>query len=73
MTAPPPVGYRVQLRRKNMKTFEIDVRRTSFITLLVDAENEQEAEKLAWHKIQYDPVNDDHASWDIESIEEVPA
>jgi hypothetical protein len=56
-----------------MKTFEIDVRRTSFITLLVDAENEQEAEKLAWQKIQYDPVNDDHASWDIENIEEVPA
>ncbi len=50
------------------KTFEVEYRRTSYITVTVEAENEDDAETLAWQKINYDPVNE-CASWDIESIE----
>ena len=52
-----------------MKTYEVELRRTSFIVVTVEAENEDDAEALAWQEIN-DPVNE-CASWDIESIEEV--
>lgn len=55
-----------------MKTFEVELRRTSYIVLTIDAENEDDAEAKAWEKIKYDPVNDDdEASWEVESIERV--
>jgi hypothetical protein len=52
------------------KTYEVELRRTSFIVVTVEAENEDDAETRAWQEINYDPVNE-CASWDIESIEEV--
>lgn len=54
-----------------MKTYEVELRRTSYITMTVEAENPEQAEDKAWEKLQYDPVND-VASWDVESIEELP-
>lgn len=54
-----------------MKTFEVELRRTSYIVLTIEAENEDDAEAKAWGKIKYDPVNDDDASWEVESIERV--
>lgn len=53
-----------------MKTYAVEVRRTSFITIWVDAETEEKAEALAFEKIAAEQYHD-HASWDIESIEEV--
>jgi hypothetical protein len=53
-----------------MKTYEIELRRTSFITVTVEAENQEQAEDKAWQEINYDPVNDS-ASWDIEDIKEM--
>jgi hypothetical protein len=52
------------------KTYEVELRRTSFITVWVDAENEDEAEALAWQESMTFHSHHD-ASWDIESIEEV--
>ena len=52
------------------KTYEIELRRTSFITVTVEAETQEQAEDKAWQKINYDPVND-YASWDIEDIKEM--
>ena len=34
-----------------MKTFEVELRRTSYITITVEAENEDDAEMLAWQQI----------------------
>ena len=31
-----------------MKTYEIELRRTSFITVTVEAENQEQAEDKAW-------------------------
>jgi hypothetical protein len=53
-----------------MKTYEVELRRTSFIVVTVEAENEDEAEALAWQESMVFDGNHD-ASWDIESIEEV--
>jgi hypothetical protein len=52
------------------KTYEVELRRTSFITVTVEAENEDDAKALAWQQsMPYHSTYDSH--WDIESIEEV--
>lgn len=53
-----------------MKSFEVEVRRTSFITLWVNADTKEQAETLAWAQIDDDNYTD-HATWDIEYVEEV--
>ena len=53
-----------------MKMYEVELRRTSFITVTVEAENAEEAAGKAWDEINNRPDSDD-ASWDVESIEEV--
>jgi len=52
------------------KTYEVELRRTSFITVTVEAKDEADAEALAWQESMTFHSNHD-ASWDIESIEEV--
>ena len=52
-----------------MKTYQIELKRTSYINLTIEAENEDEAEALAWTQVDQDYYRDDGA-WDIESIEE---
>ena len=52
------------------KTYEVELRRTSFITVTVEAEDEYAAEELAWQEAMVAASKHD-ASWDIESIEEV--
>jgi hypothetical protein len=52
------------------KTYEIELRRTSFITVSVEAETIEEAEALAWDEVN-DRPDTNYASWDVESIEEV--
>jgi hypothetical protein len=53
-----------------MKTFEIELKRTSYITMTIEAETQDEAEALAWKKNDQDYYRDD-GSWEIESIEEL--
>jgi hypothetical protein len=53
-----------------MKTFEVELCRTSYVTLTVEAENEDDAEAKAWKEIQADYHRDD-ASWFVESVEEI--
>jgi hypothetical protein len=52
-----------------MRTFEVELRRTSYITLTVEAENEDDAEEKAW--LELDEHAHADANWDVESIEEV--
>jgi hypothetical protein len=53
-----------------VKTYEVELRRISYITLTVEAEDEDEAEALAWQKIDTTPISDDTV-WDLNSIEEL--
>ena len=52
-----------------MKTYEIELERTSYIIVTVEAENEDDAEVLA-HK-QAANEYDGYANWSTESIEEI--
>jgi len=51
-----------------MKTYQIELKRTSYINLTIEADNVDEAEALAWKQVDQDYYRDDGA-WDIESIE----
>lgn len=51
-----------------MKTYQIELKRTSYINLTIEAANVDEAEALAWKQVDQDYYRDDGA-WDIESIE----
>ena len=52
-----------------MKTYEIELRRVSYITMTVEAEDKDSAEDQAWEKC--DEFSDKEATWDVASIEEL--
>jgi hypothetical protein len=52
-----------------MKHFAVELKRTSYVNLTIEADNEEQAEALAWKRVQQDYYRDD-GNWDIESIEE---
>jgi hypothetical protein len=54
-----------------MKTYEVELRRTSYITLTVEAKDEDDAETQAWARVEADNVNINDAQWDVASIEEM--
>lgn len=54
-----------------MKTYEVELRRTSYITVTVEAENEEAAEELAWLELGKHEHEDSYADWALESIEEM--
>jgi hypothetical protein len=51
-----------------MKTYQIELKRTSYVNLTIEADNADEAEALAWKEIDHNYYRDD-GNWDIESIE----
>jgi len=53
-----------------MKTFEVELRRTSYIVLTVEAEDADQAEDMAWQVIEHGDYKHEDAAWDIESVEE---
>ena len=52
------------------KTYEVELRRESYVVLTVEADNEEQAEKEAWAEIERNPWEYGDASWSVESIEE---
>ena len=44
-------GLTLTEKGKRMKTYEVELRRVSYITLTVEAENEDDAEEKAWAEI----------------------
>ena len=52
-----------------MKTYEVELERTSYIIVTVEAENEDEAETLAYKQAASE--YDGYANWSTESIEEI--
>jgi len=55
---------------QTMKTYNVELKRTSYITVTVEAENKDDAVALAWQELERDNVNIEDASWDWEAIEE---
>jgi len=53
-----------------MKTFEVELRRTSFVVVTVDAETVEKAEALAFQEVE-GKGDSAYANWEVESIEEV--
>ncbi len=53
-----------------MKTYEIELRRTSYTVVTVEAENEEAAETLAWAELEKHEHKDGYGDWAIESVEE---
>jgi hypothetical protein len=51
-----------------MKTYQIELKRVSFVNLTIEAANEEDAEAQAWKQVEADYYRDDGA-WEIESIE----
>ena len=56
-----------------MKRFEVEFVRTSYITVVVEAESPDDAQEKAWHELEdtYEHHDLDDADWGIESIEEL--
>ena len=52
-----------------MKKYEVEFRRTSYITYTVEAESEEEAQSIAWSDISDHEFK--NADWEIESTEEI--
>ncbi len=48
-----------------MKTYQIELKRTSYINVTVEADNVEEAEEQAWSNLQ----DYGDADWEIETIE----
>lgn len=51
-----------------MKTYEVEMRRTSYIVITVQAESEEHAEELAWAELSFSGQATD---WEVESIEKM--
>ena len=53
-----------------MKTYQIELKRVSYVNLTIEADSQDEAEELAWQELTSDgSYGDSDADWDIESIE----
>lgn len=54
-----------------MKKFEVELRRTSYVVITVEATSEEDAETKAWEELDnnYEHGDCEDASWDVESVE----
>ncbi len=54
-----------------MKTYEVEYRRTSYITITVEANSKEEADEKAWREVEHDRADINDACWELELIQEV--
>jgi hypothetical protein len=52
-----------------MKTYQIELKRVSYVNLTIEAETAEQAEEIAWHELDAHEHRDSDANWEIESIE----
>lgn len=55
-----------------MKTYIVEMRRTSFVNVWVEAENQEEAENKAWKEVENMSYST-YADWEIGFVEEEAA
>lgn len=53
-----------------MKTYEVELKRESYITLTVEANSPDEAETKAWYEMERNYPNINDSTWLVSSIEE---
>jgi len=68
-----PARVEQQRRVDQMKKFEVEFRRHSYIIVTVEAKSKDEAIDKAWEELDnnYEHGDIEDASWDVESIEEI--
>jgi hypothetical protein len=55
-----------------MKTYEVELRYTSYTVITVEAASQEDAETIAWDEIATDgSYRSDYGDWQLESIEEI--
>jgi hypothetical protein len=52
-----------------MKTYQIELKRVSYVNLTIEADSQDEAEEIAWLELDAHEHRDSDANWGIESIE----
>ena len=56
-----------------MKTYEVEFKRTSFVTYSVEADSEEEAQEKAWEELESDNDWSGYdADWEIQMVESKP-
>ena len=53
-----------------MKQFAVELKRTSYITVYVDAETKEQAEEKVWNESEYGAYDDNDASWECSDVYE---
>jgi hypothetical protein len=53
-----------------MKQFAVELKRTSYITVFVDAETKEQAEEKVWNESEYGAYDDSDATWECSDIYE---
>jgi DNA-directed RNA polymerase subunit RPC12/RpoP len=53
-----------------MKTYQVELKRVSYVNLTVEADSLQAAEDAAWLELQTGDFDDSYADWTLESIDE---
>jgi hypothetical protein len=58
-----------------MKIYEVELKRTGYVVISVEAANPEDAEMKAWDKLatNADSWNDSDGNWEVEGIEEQTA
>jgi hypothetical protein len=52
-----------------MKTYQVELKRVAYVTMTLEADNEDQAEALAWDELASDGSWGSDAEWFVESIE----
>jgi len=53
--------------------FEVELKRESYVTFFIEADSPKAAEDKAWEELKKSGDVGNHASWSVESIEDVEA
>lgn len=60
------------MKDKTMKTYSIELRKTSFVTLTIEADTKEKAEDLAWEEIQNNFSSEsNYEEWEIGFVDQV--
>ena len=54
-----------------MATYQIEFKRTSYITLTIEADDRDAAWDAAWREIEHGRADINDAQWEVEGIEEI--
>lgn len=54
------------------KTYEVELKYTSYTVITIEADTAEQAEQIAWQELATDgSYRSDYGDWELESIEEV--